>query len=364
MDRPLRIALVEPFYTDSHRAWADGLAHHSRHHIVLYTLKGHHWKWRMHGGAVTLAQEVAEEPRPDLILATDMLDVATFKALMPSHWASVPISLYMHENQLTYPWSPTDADPGQHRDRHYAWINYTSCLAADRIYFNSTYHRNSFLGALPGFLRAFPDYRGLDNVDRISAKAEVMYLGLDLERRGGEDRPHAVPRIVWNHRWEYDKNPETFFQSLMALAEEEVAFEVIVLGRAYPQSPEIFEQAREALADRILHWGYAETRTDYLRWLGEGDVLPVTSRQDFFGISVVEGIYAGLLPILQRRLAYTDYVDPNRFAHLYYDQEEILPLLRKVLQNWPNTYQDLSVNVAEFDWSKCISDYDHRLADY
>ena len=29
------------------------------------------------------------------------------------------------------------------------------------------------------------------------------------------------PLILWNHRWEYDKNPEPFFQSLFRLKDEE-----------------------------------------------------------------------------------------------------------------------------------------------
>lgn len=52
----MRILLIEPYYGGSHKAWADGLWHYSRHHIDLLTLPAQFWKWRMQGGAITLAR--------------------------------------------------------------------------------------------------------------------------------------------------------------------------------------------------------------------------------------------------------------------------------------------------------------------
>ncbi|SVD66234.1 uncharacterized protein METZ01_LOCUS419088, partial [marine metagenome] len=73
----MNIVLIEPYFTGSHRNWAVGLQKHSSHTIELLTLPGSFWKWRMHGGAVTLARMFMEsELSPDLILATDMLDVS------------------------------------------------------------------------------------------------------------------------------------------------------------------------------------------------------------------------------------------------------------------------------------------------
>jgi hypothetical protein len=66
----------------------------------------------------------------------------------------------MHENQLTYP-LPADGRTGpmrrQHgeRDHHYAFINYASMLAADRVFFNSQYHLESFFARCPNFCAIF-----------------------------------------------------------------------------------------------------------------------------------------------------------------------------------------------------------------
>jgi hypothetical protein len=79
----VRILIVEPFFSGSHRQWAEGYMQHSAHQIELLTLEGRHWKWRMHGGAVALAGQYDQlkTGTPDLILATDMLDLTTFMAL-------------------------------------------------------------------------------------------------------------------------------------------------------------------------------------------------------------------------------------------------------------------------------------------
>jgi Domain of unknown function (DUF3524). len=103
----MHIILLEPFFAGSHAAWASGYQEHSHHRIDILPLSGHHWKWRMHGGAVTLARRFLDSgAQPDLLLATDMLDVTTFLALTRHRTARVPVALYFHENQIGYPRVP------------------------------------------------------------------------------------------------------------------------------------------------------------------------------------------------------------------------------------------------------------------
>ena len=57
----MHITLIEPFYTGSHQQWADGFQKYSSHEVQILSLKGRHWKWRMFGGAVSLAKVFREE---------------------------------------------------------------------------------------------------------------------------------------------------------------------------------------------------------------------------------------------------------------------------------------------------------------
>lgn len=45
--------------------------------------------------------------------------------------------------------------------------------------------------------------------------------------------------IVWNHRWEHDKNPEDFFSVLFELHTSHVSFSLSVLGESYGEVPEV-----------------------------------------------------------------------------------------------------------------------------
>ncbi|MBT7118846.1 MAG: DUF3524 domain-containing protein, partial [Candidatus Marinimicrobia bacterium] len=228
----MNILLIEPYFTGSHKQWAVGFAEHSKHDVRFLTMKGQFWKWRMHGGAVTMAREFNNLTwRPDLILATDMLDLSTFLALTKSKSNGIPTAIYFHENQLSYPWSPKDRDIQNNRDTHYGFINYASALAADQVFFNSEFHMASFLDALPRFLRKFPDYRELDSVNVIRGKSHILHLGMDLRQFDNHRKGHGdEPLILWNHRWEYDKNPTEFFNVLGKVREYGHNFKLAVMG--------------------------------------------------------------------------------------------------------------------------------------
>ena len=175
----MKIVIVEPFMAGSHACWAGEYAEHSRHDVEILGLSGRHWKWRMHGGAVTLAKHFLEQGcEPDLILATDMLDLAAFLALTRRRTAGIKTAIYFHENQITYPWSQRDPDPAGKRDVHYGFINFTSALAADAVVFNSEYHHGAFLSDLGPFLRAFPDHNEEAAVETITAKSHILHLGM------------------------------------------------------------------------------------------------------------------------------------------------------------------------------------------
>lgn len=364
----MKICLVEPFHAGSHAAWAEEFARFSRHRVELLTLSGRHWKWRMHGGAVTLARRfLAGDFRPDLLLATDMLDLTTFLALTRATTSRLPSAVYFHENQLSYPWSPEDKDPCQQRDAHYAFINYSSALAADAVFFNSGYHQAAFLGQLPAFLKGFPDQHELGSLATLSAKCRVLPLALDLQRFDAcrpqtSPDPTAPPLILWNHRWEYDKNPDEFFQALFQLQDEGWRFEVAILGEAYRKAPPIFAVARQRLGARIVRFGYADNFAEYARWLWHATILPVHSTHDFFGASVVQAIYCRCQPLLPRRLAYPEHLPADQHADCFYDDfADLLGRLRSLLRQPQPVNRVLREHVAGYDWRVQIACYDDLL---
>jgi glycosyltransferase involved in cell wall biosynthesis len=174
--------------------------------------------------------------------------------------------MYMHENQLTYP-LPVDPSTGPmrrqkgERDLHYAFVNYASMLAADRVVFNSRFHREAYLAALPIFLKHFPEHCELASVGEIAGKTEVLPVGVqvDIMKRGGTgpNLPNE-PLILWNQRWEYDKNPDQFCRALIAVHDLGLSFRLALCGEAFERQPSAFISAMEKLEPHLVHVGYAE----------------------------------------------------------------------------------------------------------
>lgn len=381
----MRILLVSPYHGGSHQSWAAGYRRSSGHEVELLTLPARFWKWRMHGGAVTLARRFREArlaqrmQQPDLLLATDMLDLTTFLALTRDLIPDLPTVLYMHENQLTYP-LPRNPHTGpmrrQHgeRDLHYVFINYASMLAADRVAFNSHYHRTALFAALPRFLKRFPEYNELYTIPSLHEKSGVLPVGINVAGRENapnssvpsprDSRNQSAPLILWNQRWEYDKNPDTFFRALYQMKEEGVPFRLALCGERFGQSPDAFEKAIHALSDHIVHVGYAEP-AGYGQLLWSADLVISTALHEFFGISILEAIACETFPILPNRLSYPELI-PNAYHNrcLYENDEALHEMLRWALQHPEEASKagkELSLAAQGFAWPTIAAQYDAFL---
>lgn len=370
----MRVLLVSPYHGGSHRAWAEGYQRHSQHEVRLLTLPARFWKWRMHGGAVTLAQQYLVQPwQPDILLATDMLDLTTFLALTRQRSAGIPAVLYCHENQLTYP-APQDKTNGPwrrqlgQRDQHYAFINYASALAADHILFNSHYHQDAFLAALPNFLKHFPDYNELATIGAIAGKSQTLPVGIDFSRLDPpalEETTSAPPLILWNQRWEYDKNPGDFFAALYTVADAGIPFRLALCGENFRRRPAEFETALTRLTPFLVHTGYAK-REDYRRLLWQAAITISTAHHEFFGISILEAIYCHTFPLLPRRLSYPELLPATAHESCLYDsQTELIARLLQALMHPEPTRQmavSLAADVQQYDWRRLATVYDQTLA--
>ncbi len=348
------ILFLEPYDTGSHAAWMRGYQQRSAHRVEILSLPGVWWQWRMQGGAVTLVRLFNESQfAPDLIVAADMLNLATFLALTRHRTARTPTVVYFHENQLTYP-----PGPRIKRDLKLGFINYASALAADAVFFNSAFHQRDFLDEVPRLLKHYRDFNELETVEAIRRKSQVLPIGMDLAALDayGPKPPSEEPIILWNHRWDYDKNPVAFFNALYRLAEEGQRFQVIVTGQNSRQRAEEFEQARERLGERIVHFGYAEDRAEYARLLWRATIAVSTAWQDFFGVSMCEAMYCGCLPLLPRRLNYPDLVPAAQHELCLYLEGGLAAALRRVMGT--PAPPALREHVAQFDWARLAGQYD------
>ena len=306
----MRILALEPYYGGSHQAFLEGWSAASHHDWTVLELPAHKWKWRMRHSAVTFADRAeklaAQGSTWDALFCSDMLNLAEFLGLAPGRIRDLPRIAYFHENQLTYP-----VRFETERDYQFAVTNMTTALAADAVWFNSAFHRDSFIDALTAFLKRMPDYQPVEVVSQIRQKASVFHPGVSPLPAPGKSKRGAL-RILWAARWEHDKDPATFFKALKILKDRGLAFRLSVVGEQFRDMPEVFQWARQHFADRIDRWGYQASRAAYEAALGEADVFVSTAQHEFFGLSAVEATLAGAYPLLPERLAYPEIFGPQR----------------------------------------------------
>lgn len=326
--------LLEAYHGGSHRHLIDGLVARVVPGATVWTLPARKWKWRMRGAALDFVARFGDDA-PDAIFASSMTNVGDLRALLPAGRRDVPIVVYFHENQLTYP--VQEVDP---RDHHFAWTNVVTALAADRVLWNSAYNRDSFLDALSDLLRKMPDARPTWTLDTIAARAEVLPVPIDdaaiAADAAGIERSGPC-HIVWNHRWEHDKGPERLLEAVRALVARDVDFRLSVVGQRFAATDAAMDAIRAAAGPRIDTWGFVEDRAAYHRLLARADVALSTARHEFQGLAVLEAAAAGAVPLVPDALAYPEiwpeawrYADDRALVTALVDRIERLPTWRAV----------------------------------
>ncbi len=359
-DAAVRFLCLEPFYGGSHRDFAQGLVKHSRHQIELVTLPARFWKWRMRGAALHFFHQIADVTAFDGLVTSALMSLADFTALCGGR--RPPALVYFHESQLTYPLAP-----GERMDLQFGFTDITTALCADRVLFNSHFHRDRFFEALPGFIGRMPEFRPRWAIQAIREKSGVLWPGCDFDHDDPALAPllPGPPLVIWNHRWEFDKNPEAFFAALDGLLRQGVAFRLAVLGVHFKDQPPVFAEARARFGDRVVQFGFVDSRPEYVAWLKRGCVVVSTAIQENFGIAVVEAVRHGCLPLLPNRLSYPEIIPERWHARfLYHDDDDLVNKLAAVLRNpdrFDNARRQLAEAMARHAWPLAIGRYDREL---
>jgi glycosyltransferase involved in cell wall biosynthesis len=275
------------------------------------------------------------------VLASSMMDLGTF--LDVAGLADVPTIFYLHENQLTY-------DPAR-PDLRRGLANWASVRRAAAVVFNSRFHRDAFHAALP--------LLGVEAAVGAAQRAASHVIPVGVQVRdfsGPAIRDRGPPIIVWNHRWETDKDPAGFLDALHGASDLE--YRLILLGEGAATSRHRSRIDRE-FGDRIVHVGHAP-RTTYATLLRRSDVVVSTARQEFFGASVVEALAAGAVPVVPNRLAYPEVLGGGLWECLY-EPPSLAEALRRTIvdRRRMERLRPVARRAAErFDWSTVIGRYD------
>jgi len=324
--------------------------------MLLLSMKGRHWKWRMQGSSIYLAREYEKlQNKPNIIICSSLMDVSVYKSLISKTNRPTPyLVYYLHENQLTYPFSKNEKREDENFT--YGFINFKSCLAADSVVFNSTYHQDQFLSALESLLVRLPDYAITDTVDLIRQKSSVLPVGIDFSRIESIEKDksiNSVPTLLWNHRWDDDKNPQLFLDLCLYLKSEGIKYGINLTG-AQGNNSHIYDRIEKEFKTEIVHSGYLSSYEDYVRILKSSDILPVTSDHDFYGLSVLEAIYSDVYPILPREKVYHEYISESN--HFYSHKDQFFELVSNQIMQKNKFNRPITLSIHNIH--NVLKDYD------
>lgn len=317
----MKILLLSAYDADSHRYWHQNLTRQfPEHEWTLLTLPARYFAWRIRGNSLSWAfgeqRPLLEQPY-ELLIATSMTDLSALKGMVPN-LASIPSVVYFHENQFAYP-----ATDNAHKSVEPQILNIYTAACADHILFNTTYNRDSFFSGAQTLLKKLPDHVPADLISQLKERASVLPVPLEnelfspaqnlkTELTDWRDNDRKALRIVWAARWEYDKGPAHLLAILEQLEKQNTDYRLCLMGQSFRHSPKEFKLIGERFKHRLVQFGYAESREEYLQWLRSADVFLSTALHEFQGLSVLEAVACGCTPVLPGREVY-----PALFAEQY-----------------------------------------------
>lgn len=351
----MRVLLLSAYEAVSHRYWAQSLmAQLDDVSWTLLSLPPRHFAWRIRGNPLSwmLKEHATLSQSFDVVLATSMVDLATLIGLFP-HLGQAQKIVYFHENQFAYPESSDQMPQVEAK-----MVNLYTALAADSVVFNSAYNRDSFIDGARAFLKKMPENLPAANpLEALRKRAHVLPVPLSIRSAALHDTPRRPQLIVWNHRWEYDKNPNDFFEVLFRLSAEGVAFELAVLGQRFRQSPGIFEQAEQRLAKHVVAWG-PQPEAEYRELLEGAGIVVSTTWHEFQGLAIMEAAQRGALPLVPDRLCFPALYPP---AYRYDGTREGLYHRLYAWLTDPAT-RPAPLATTEWEWPACRDAYRQLLA--
>ncbi len=154
-------------------------------------------------------------------------------------------------------------------------------------------------------------------------KASVLPVPMDLEQSVATEAvwpgklgelPDRPLRLLWVGRFEHDKGGDGLLQILMRLEQDELDYELAVIGQQFRSSPDVFRQIETDFSHRLVQFGYMDDPRAYRALLRGADVVLSTALHEFQGLAVLQAVANGCLPVVPNRLAYPE-IYPAQYCY-------------------------------------------------
>lgn len=345
--------LVSGYNSMSQKGWAE---------YVQRTCTDYQWRsillppryfaWRMRGAPLSAYAFDADaiNDKYQLIVATSSVDLATLQSIYPS-LRNVHSILYFHENQFAY---PAANQPQTVVD--WQMVSLYSALRADKVLFNSQYNRLSFINGLTALLKKLPDLVPSHLIATINQKSAILPVPIGAKETILPNKNQAV-KILWNHRWEWDKSPELLLAIIKEIDHKKLPVEVVITGQQFRQKPTEFDQIEKKYRHIVSSMGFIDERKSYLEQVSQCQIVLSTAIHEFQGIAILEAVHHGCIPLLPNRLSYPEiFTKPYLYRADGSNEQQAKAVIKK-LQHWLHYGLPETPDVSDFEESELREQY-------
>jgi hypothetical protein len=350
--RQLDILALEPFYGGVRRSMLETLVRCSRHRWTVLKLPPRRMERRLSVAANWFAEQLSRHwvGRVDVLFTSEAMNLAGLFQLMPS-LAHKPSVVYFHENQL--PGVQTRSDTALDL------VNLSTANAATEIWFNSQWHRRTFLARAEALIERHTELASQRPLPALKRKALVMPPPIDLspisEARDGQVERDGTALFVDTR----DAEVGVLNQALAMLRERKESYRLITVGP-------VDELDGNSNSDISQRQTLSETDDVAIaRGLCEAGVIVSVKPDAASDFMVVRGLAAGCRPVLPASGFYPELLSPALQKSCLYNlsPEPLAALLQDALSPFATASrpEEFKKTLAPFDPAAACKQIDERF---
>lgn len=344
----LDILALEPFYGGARRAMLETLGRCSRHRWTVLKLPPRRIERRLSVAANWFAEQLTRHwvGQVDLLFTSEAMNLASLFQLVPQ-LRKTPTVVYFHENQLP--------DVHTNVDAPLDLVNLSTATAATEIWFNSDWHRRTFLSRAKALVERHPEMAGRRPLPQLKRKASVMPPPIDLSAisqiQGDRVERDGTALFVETR----DADVGLLNAALAILRKRKESFRLITVGPI--DGLNASDVPREALGE-----------TDdaaHARGLCEAGVIVSAKADAASDFLVVRGLAAGCRPVLPASGFYPELLSPALQKSCLYDMtpDALADHLQDALSPFQTATRpgELKQTLAPFDPATACRQIDERF---